>query len=86
MSCIILDAAHVFVCRSIIDAFIDTLMGVLVGEVLPQIMVASLVHLLVVPVSLLVDVAGVLTPVVAMSFLPTVVDGRTAAMMPARSG
>ena len=61
MSCIILNAAHVFVCRSIIDAFIDTLGGVLVGEVLPQIMVASLVHLLVVPVSLLAVVAGILT-------------------------
>ena len=61
MSCIVLDAAHVFMCHSVIDAFVDTLAGVLVREVLPQIMVASLVHLLVVPVSLLAVVAGILT-------------------------
>ena len=35
VSCIILDAAHVFVCSSIIDASIDALTGILVREVLP---------------------------------------------------
>jgi hypothetical protein len=35
MSCIVLDAVHVFVCRSIIDASVDALTGIFVREVLP---------------------------------------------------
>ena len=85
MSCIVLDAAHVFVCRSVIDASVDTLAGVLVREVLPQIVVLSLVHLVVVSVSLLMALFGVLTMTVTLSFLPAIVDGRTAAAMPAGS-
>jgi hypothetical protein len=38
-------------------------------------MISSLIRLLVVSVPLLVVAAGVLTKVIAMSFLPTVIDG-----------
>ena len=75
MSCIVLDAAHVFMCHSVIDAFVDTLAGVLVREVLPQIMVSSLIHFLVVSTSLLAAMFGVSTMTVMMSFLSTIVDG-----------
>ena len=81
MCCIVLDAAHVFVCRSIIDASVDALAGVLVREVLPEIMVSSRVYLLVVSVPLLVVAAIVVTMIVVMSCLPAVVDGRAAATM-----
>ena len=35
VGCIVLDAAHFFVCRPIIDACVNALAGVLVREVLP---------------------------------------------------
>ena len=75
MSCIVLDAAHVFVCHSIIGACVDALAGVLVRDVLPKIMVSSLVYLLVMSASLLAVAAGVPTTIVTMGFLPTVIDG-----------
>ena len=35
MICIVLDTAHVFVCRPIVDASVDAVAGVLMREVLP---------------------------------------------------
>jgi len=83
--CIVLDAAHILVCRSIVDASVDTLASVLVREVLPKIAVPSLVYLLVVSVPVLTVAASVPTMVVVMSCLPAVVDGRAVATMRTRS-
>ena len=83
MSCIILDASHVFMHRSISNAPVDALASIIMREVLSYITV--LVHLLTASASLLVVVAGVPTTVVAMSFLPAIIDGRTATTMPAGS-
>jgi len=83
--CIVRDAAHVFVCRSVVDASVDALAGVLVREILPEITVPSLVYLLVVSVLLIAVAASVPTTVVAMSYLPVIADGRAAAAMRIRS-
>jgi len=85
MCCIVLDATHVFVCRSIVGASVDALAGVLVREILPEITVPSLVYLLVIPMPLLAVATSVPTTVVVMRWPPTVVDGRAATTMRTRS-
>jgi hypothetical protein len=78
---IVLDAAHVFVCSSIIDASVDVLAGVFVGEIMPEITVSHLVYLLVVTVPLLAVAANIPTMAIATSRLSTIVVGRATAAM-----
>ena len=85
MCSVVLDAAYIFVCRSIPDMAVNALTGVLLGEILPNIMVSSLVYLLVMAVPLLVVTASVSTTAVASSRLSMVVIGRATAAMRARS-
>ena len=76
MCSIILNATYVFVCRSILDATVDAIMAVLVGEILPKITVSSVVYFLVMVVPLLVVAASVLSTAVTTSRLFAVVVGR----------
>jgi hypothetical protein len=85
MCSIVFDAAYVFVYRSILDATVDVLTVVLVGEILPKVTISSLVYLLVIIVPLLAVVAGAPTTAVATSYLSAVVVGRVTAAMGARS-
>lgn len=75
MCSIVLNAAYVFVRRSILDAAVDAITGVFVGEILPKIMVSSLVDLLVVAVPLLVVTASIPTTAIATSCPSVVVVG-----------
>ena len=81
MCSIVLDAVHVFVCSSIIDASVDVLAGVFVGEIMPEIAVSHLVYLLVVTVPLLAVAANIPTMAIATSRLSTIVVGRATAAM-----
>jgi len=78
---IVLDAAHVFVCSSIVDASVDVLACVFVGEIMPEIVVSHLVYLLVVTVPLLAVAANIPTTAVATSRLSTVVIGQATVVM-----
>ena len=81
MCSVVLDTAHVFVCRSIIDAPVDAFTCVFVGEVVSEITVSSLVYLLVMSMSWFAVVASVSTTAVTTSLLATVVVGRATAVM-----
>jgi hypothetical protein len=78
---IVLDVAHVFVCISIVDASVDVLAGVFVGEIMPEIAISHLVYLLVMTVPLLAVAANIPNTAVATSRLSTVVVGRATAAM-----
>jgi len=69
------------VCSSIIDASVDVLAGVFVGEIMPEITVSHLVYLLVVTVPLLAVAANIPTMAIATSRLSTIVVGRATAAM-----
>ena len=76
MCSVVLDAAHVFMRCPILDAVVDAIMGVFVGDILPKITVSLLVYLLVVSVSLLVVTASVPTTAIASSRLSAVMHAR----------
>ena len=82
---IILDTAHVFVCSSIVDVFVDALTGDIVGEIVSEIAAYSLVYFLVMIMPWPMVVAGVPITSVMMSHFATVVVLRVIAAMCARS-
>ena len=84
MCSIVFDTAHVFMCSSIVDAPINALVDIFVGEVVSEIAVSSLIYLLVMTVPWPAVVASVPTTAVAISRLATVVIGQMTTAMCAR--
>jgi len=75
MCCIVLNASHIFMYRSLRDAPVDAFTDILRRDAVSQVLV--LIHLLTTSASLHVVTAGVPTTVVATRVLPAIVGGGT---------